>query len=432
MQYYLSQVRRHPAFPPLTRALFVLVLVVLAWQLTALWHGYQFGSIGTKDFIEYWGAGQLLRYGQSPYDFGKLCQLEANQGVPREAQVVMWNPPWLLVWILPLLLLSFSAAALTWLAFSGVIIFGSGSALWRTFAACSPPNRALPAAWIATLVFLPTLSTLRMGQVSGLLLLGVAGFLCSVSRGRDFVAGAFLALATVKPHVLYLLWIVMVWWVIWEKRWKVMAGFSAVMLPTVATLTLLWSGWLTGYRAAIANPPLYWSTPTLGGMLRVWVFTDTPTAQFLPSLVLGSVVLGYLLVKRPSLGWRSILSPLLLASVPTAAYGWSFDQVVLLVPYLEVIRWVAEGRIRGTGERVLVMGGLVTIVGGMLGQNLLVGADYFFFWVPFAIAGVYVFAWFFSHPRRWCLAPGAPNPEDCALPGGLQVVCAERGTKSAS
>jgi hypothetical protein len=410
MRIFLSQLHRYPAFRWLTWAIFIVVMLTFGWQLTGLWNGYRFGSAGTKDFVEYWGAGQLLRGGENPYDFGKLCQLEAQQGVPPEAQVVMWNPPWLLVWIFPLLLLSFSAAALTWLLLSGVIVFGSASAVWRIFAASSLPNRALPLAWIATLVFLPTLSTLRMGQVSSLLLLGVAGFLYSVSRGRDFLAGAFLALTTVKLHVLYLLWIVLVWWVVRERRWRVVAGFGALLLATIAILTLLWSGWLTGYRAAMANPPLYWSTPTLGGMLRIWVFSDTPRAQFLPPFVFGLAVLGYLLVARPSLEWPAIMSPLLLASVPTAAYGWSFDQIVLLVPYLEMIRWVAEGQIRGTGEKVLVMGGLVTIVGGMLGQNLLVTADHFFVWVPLALAGVYLFAWFCRHRRRGQLAHGPPSP----------------------
>jgi hypothetical protein len=237
-----------------------------------------------------------------------------------------------------------------------------------------------------------------MGQVSSLLLLGVAGFFYSACRRRDYLAGAFLALATIKPHVLYLFCIAVLWWVVAERRWRVVAGFCAMLLPTLAILTLLSPGWLTAYRTAMADPPLYWITPTVGGMLRLWVFPDAPRVQFLPPLVAGLALLGFLLMKRPSFDWRAAAGPLLLASVPTAAYGWSFDQVVLLVPYLEIIRWVADGRIKGARERALVIGALVTLTVAMVGQGLLVQSEHFFFWPPLALAAVYVYAWFCRQP----------------------------------
>jgi hypothetical protein len=393
MGLQLGPVRRRPAVRGLTCALFLLTVSVLGWQLVRLWEGYQFRSPGAKDFIDYWCAGQLLWHGENPYDFGKLCRLEAEHGVPPESQSVVWNPPWLLVWICPLLLLPFGAAAVAWLVLSGATILASAGVVWRTFAGPSPPNRALPAAWVAAFAFFPTLSTLGMGQVSSLLLLGVAGFLCSASRRRDYLAGAFLALTTIKPHVLYLFWVGAAWWVIAERRWKVAAGFCALLLPTLAILTLLWPEWLTGYRTAMAEPPLYWITPTVGGMLRFWVFPTAPQVQFLPPLVFGLALLGCLLVKRPSLDWRAAAGPLLLASVPTAAYGWSFDQIVLLVPYLELIRWVADGRIKGTRKRALVIAALVALIVATLGQGLLVQSEHFFFWPPLALAAVYAYAW---------------------------------------
>src|SRR5436190_9745774 len=95
--------------------LLVCALAMLAWQLARLGSDYCYGSPGTKDLIEYWSAGQLLRAGESPYDLERLLQAEMQAGYSHHDPIPMYNPPWLLVWIYPLLLLPFSAFALVWL-----------------------------------------------------------------------------------------------------------------------------------------------------------------------------------------------------------------------------------------------------------------------------------------------------------------------------
>jgi hypothetical protein len=394
----LARLRRHPAYWYVVYALCAVVALAFVAELAHLWQGYQYGSPGTGDFIEYWSAGQLLREGESPYDFVKLYQRQLELGSRHEFPIIMWNPPWLLLWIYPLLLLPFLSAALVWVAVSGSLLLLSATLIWQTLAT-PPARRLIGIAWLATFAFIPTLLTLRMGQMSSLILLGVAGFLYLASRGRDFGAGMCLALTTIKPHVVYLLWIGVAWWVIKERRWKIVAGGAALLLATLAVLTLLWPGWLSGYRAAFAPEaregvplPIHWGTTTLGGILRWGIFTKQEWAQFLPPLLGAAFVLGYLLVKRPVLDWRKSAGPLLLISVPTAAYGWPFDQVVLLVPYLEIIVWIVEGSIVGTVQKALILAGLLLIAAGMVTQNLLAVTDLFFFWVPLALAAVYVAA----------------------------------------
>src|SRR5262245_2694716 len=102
-----DRLRRHPAYWYVVGALCVTVLVVLAFQLGRLGEGYAYGSPGTDDFIEYWTAGQLLRAGENPYDFKRLHELQLQLGSPHDFPIIMWNPPWLLVWIYPVLLLDF-------------------------------------------------------------------------------------------------------------------------------------------------------------------------------------------------------------------------------------------------------------------------------------------------------------------------------------
>ena len=110
-----------------------------------------------------------------------------------------------------------------------------------------------------------------MGQMSILLLLGVAGFLHFATRRRDVLAGLFLALTAAKPHVVYLVWIAAIWWSVRDRRWGIGLGVTAVLVPTTALLGAFWPKALAGYRTILEGPPLHFLTPTLGGILRALI-----------------------------------------------------------------------------------------------------------------------------------------------------------------
>ena len=93
----------------------------------------------------------------------------------------MWNPPTLLVWIYPMLLLPFPAAAIVWYGLGVVLVAGCAAMIWRDLGGLRD-GWALGLACAAALVFAPVRITLHMGQMSFLLLLGVAGF-CVSPRG---------------------------------------------------------------------------------------------------------------------------------------------------------------------------------------------------------------------------------------------------------
>lgn len=387
----MHQLRNHPAYRYVVLLLLVAFMVILALQVSRLRHAMAYGAPGTNDFIEYWSAGQLLLTGRHPYDFNALHKLQVSLGSKYSSPIIMWNPPWLLVWILPLLWLPFETAALVWLIGNIGLVMLCGSVVWRTLAPASVRGR-IGTAWVATLLFVPALFTVRMGQMSTLLLVGVAGFLYGMERRKPFLAGMFLALTTIKPHVVYLLWIAVAYWVLARRDWRLVGGIGVAISASLIALTAIWPEWLTGYRQAIAQPPLYWASPTAGTLLRLFVFRNWAAAQFLPPIVIGFLFTLYLVIRRPDFKWRRVISPLLLVSVPTAAYGWTFDQIVLLVPYLLII----SGLVRDEPEpdprsKRVVISGLVSIGVMMVIQNKLGVNEFFFFWVPWALGIVYVY-----------------------------------------
>ena len=407
-------VRNHPAYPTLLRILLIGVALSLVLLIVNVWHGVGYNSPGTTDLVAYWTAGQLMRAGDSPYDSEKLYQLQRHLGSRDTTPTSVWNPPWLLLWIFPLLLAPFPLAALIWLALNFGLILACGTLIWRTLAGPSAA-RQIGIAWMATVAFLPALFTLRMGQISSIVLLGVVGFLYFASQDRDFLAGSCLALTTIKPHVVYLLWIPAAWWIIDGRRWKVAAGAASLLLPSIGLLMLKWPAAVMGYQTVLRHPPVSYAAPTAGTVLRLLAFGGTEGTQFLPSLVVGLSVLGYLLIGRPALNWKTAMSPRLLLSVSTAVYGWSFDYIVLLVRYIQIIIWLIEGHPVAMRHKSTVLASLALIGAVMVVQNLLKMNDVAFFWMPWALGMVYLYA----RPVIEFAAPLGP-PIVSAVPVGLQ------------
>ncbi|MFQ5594683.1 MAG: glycosyltransferase family 87 protein [Anaerolineae bacterium] len=387
----MIHLRNHPAYPYLLRILLIGVVLLLVLLIMNVWHMIGYNSPGTTDLVAYWTAGQLLLAGQSPYDFDRLYQLQLELGSQDMVPTSVWNPPWLLLWIFPLLLLAFPLAAMVWLVLNFGLIIACGTFIWRTLAGPSAA-RQIGIAWIATVTFLPALFTLGMGQISTIVLLGVVGFLYFASRDRDFLAGLCLALTTIKPHVVYLLWITVAWWIIAGRRWKTAAGVAGLLLPSVGLLLLRWPASVSGYLTVLQHPPVSYAAPTVGIVLRLLVFGGADGTQFLPSLAAGLAVLGYLLIRRPTLNWKTAISPLLLLSVATAAYGWSFDFIVLLVPYIQIVIWFIEEHGVPIRHKATAVSGLLLITAVMAVQKWLMINDVFFFWMPWALGVVYLYA----------------------------------------
>jgi hypothetical protein len=396
-------------------AFLILTIVVLIFQLRQLYPSYEYGWIGTLDFIEYWSAGQLFIEGSNPYNFEKLYNLQLKLGYSNDYPMIMWNPPWLLIWIFPILLLPFMNAAILWLLMSLILTLLSGTLIWRTLAPKRfHENIIIPI--IATITFLPLLFTLVLGQISSLVIVGLAGFIYFIERKRHFLAGLFLSLSLVKPHVIYLVWIAVAYWIITERDWRLMLGVCLVMIPSIVALWIVMPDWLFFYYEALKIPPLHWTTPTAGTFLRLIFLRDWPQVHFLPIIFTGLLFIGFLLKRRPKLVWKKVMPPLLIVSFPTASYGWSFDQIILLIPYLYIVIKVFgdEAQMERISRFFLGMG-LVIIEIGILMQRIFVteindvlynfmkldnscemirwlrlSHELFYFWVPWALGIVYV------------------------------------------
>jgi hypothetical protein len=327
----------------------IVALAILAYQLSGLVAN---PGVLADDYVEYWAAGRLNLSGGNPYAANQLLPLEREAGRKTEV-LLMWNPPWTLALAMPLALFSYPISRLMWLILSIVMILMATSWTW-TLLGGSTQKR-----WLASVIaftFFPTVIVLRMGQIGPVLLLGVAGFLHFEHKKQYWLAGAFAALLAIKPHLLYLVCISILAWSIGRRRWGILGGGALILLSATLTAMMFNPYVITQYLSAtVAESPLVWVTPTFGSLLRLLLGFERKWLAFIP-MVAGIFWLGlYGLRHRANWLWADRIPLLLLVSVVSAPFGWSFDQVVLIPALLQaMIQMFATSRGR------IVYGGIIS------------------------------------------------------------------------
>ncbi len=143
------------------------------------------------------------------------------------------------------------------------------------------------------------------------------------------MAGAFLFLAALKPHLVFLVWMALLLCGVYQRRWKPLAALLATLAGASFIAVLLDHRAFQQYVGLFGEERIvFQESPTLGGLLRH--VSSLPAMQFLP---LGVALLWFVIDWtrwRSTWEWRYRLPSLLLVSMAATSYAWFFDQVVLL------------------------------------------------------------------------------------------------------
>ena len=314
------------------------------------------------------GARDLLLYGRNPYSpdvsheiqmafYGRIVtqapEVSAQDAVDEQRFAY---PVYVVFLMAPTVNLSFVEVQ-TWapvvLALSTLI----GVVLWFDTLRWHP-------SWpTAVAVFLFVLSTPPIAQGLRLRQLGlVVGFLLAfatwcVSRNLLGTAGTVLAVSTIKPQMvaLPLLWFVC--WAIgdWKKRWRLLAGFVATLAALVGAGELILPGWLRyffeglrAYRQYAYRPPL------------LELALGNPLGEILSAAVIvGILAFAWKNRKEPgdSPQFTMVLATFLIASLLTMPLYPLFNQLLLILPVMIVLRDWASLRPAARYTFVAILGG---------------------------------------------------------------------------
>lgn len=333
-----------------------------------------------NDFIEYWTATVLLLNGGNPYSPAELLQAQQALGWTQPVPLIMWNPPWTLAFIWPIALLDYSSAQFAWFLLHALIIFVGAQALWEIYGGSPQKSRY---AWLSVLTFAPVFFVLLLGQISPLILLGLIGFLFFAQRSTWGFAGASLTLVSIKPQLLYLIWLALFLWMVREHHWRtgmglLMAGVAVAIVPLLWS-TGIYSHYLTLLRTGDVLRPVDWATPSFGTALGELLGIREMWIRWLPSIAGGIWFLWYWSRHAANWNWIAQLPIILLVSVTTASFGWTYDHVVFVPALIQCAAWISMSDDRRQRWFIIALHLL-------LGALLLVGKifvrdDSWYFWV---------------------------------------------------
>ena len=301
---------------------------------------------GVRDFVEYWSASRLLLAGINPYSPNELLKLQRSVGWPSATALVMWNPPWTFPLTLPFGLLSYSLGEFAWLLVQLLIILVCTNLLAHFYGSSSATCRI---EWGVALSFVPTVFVLIIGQISPMVLAGITGFLVLESKGKWLAAGAALAVVSIKPHLLYLFWLGLCLWICREGHWRIALGALMAFL-FVALVPLyfdhgIYGQYLELYTLKGILQPFDQATPTLRNIFPLLLGRNDRWLQSLPTVIGLAWLIYYWQRHKVRWQWSEELPLILLVSVTTSFFAWTYDHVVFLPALIEVAAWIKRTRL---------------------------------------------------------------------------------------
>lgn len=261
--------------------LVALILLVSIYSWTQLHATFTVELLG-RDFAAYWASGRLLLLGEDPYSAENVLSIQQSLGWKASKPIIMYNPPWVLTFLLPFCMVDFVTGKILWMLCMLALILLSADRLWLLYGG-SREKRVW--AMLVVMTFSPVYFSCLLGQIVPLMLLGLVGFHQGIENRRWWLASAFLVLLAVKPHTLYLFWFALLFWAVKYRLWQILMGTSVALLcatliplfynPNIASL--YFSNIVTKSYAT------HWATPTVGYFLRLYSGFQSDWLQYVPT-----------------------------------------------------------------------------------------------------------------------------------------------------
>jgi|HubBroStandDraft_6_1064221.scaffolds.fasta_scaffold132662_2 hypothetical protein len=298
--------------------------------------GYAYGG----DFYPIWLTGrELLRHGRDPYTqqmtqeiqiglFGRAMDPRRKTDPPANFRAFVY-PLYADLLAAPLIPLGFDGARLVLGLLLPFLMAGS-LVFWLGAFGLLVRRSTLAIIVVLALVSYPVLEGLYAQQaglfVGAVLALAVA----ALARGQSLLAGMLLAVACVKPQ---LVWLLAIWLLLWAvSGWKRRKGFALSFMLTLTTLflvsQLVLPGWFVAWWRSITAYPSY----TLPPLTQLVLGRFLGDAAGLTMLALAGAICWIARRQEPASAEFSLAVSFVLAVTiilsPTG--GAVYDQVILI------------------------------------------------------------------------------------------------------
>ncbi len=233
----------------LTRDRLVVYPAAIAVLFAVFWVSSLFFVVALPDFLARWTAGRLVADGRGAELYDPTVQAALQAGLGSDALSWFVSPPFVAVLMVPLGLLPYAVAAALWTALTFGLLWFSVHTL-----ADLDPAFARVAGWRGMLVAgscQVVLELLGAGQDSAVVLAAFALGARLLVAGHDPWAGAVLSIALIKPHLVWLVPLVL----LLRGAVAALAGFVAGAVALVAaSFAVLGVGAWTAWLDALTSP----------------------------------------------------------------------------------------------------------------------------------------------------------------------------------
>jgi hypothetical protein len=349
---------------------------VLVIQLLVVWSARELILKGYPDFTIYYTAGTLVRQGRGHELYDDRIQFEvqqqfAPQVATRLAALPFNHPPFEALLFVPITFLSYRSAYLLWT----VANLGMLTTLLILLRPYVPVMAAWPVlAWAGvSLAFFPIFFALLQGQDAILLMFLYGLTFVSLKKERLFLAGAWLACALFKFHlVLPFLLLLLIQQKTFQQSRKILLGFisvgawlGAVSIAIVGLRQMIaYPRYVLGLEATMARGAIMPSDmPNLRGVL----YLLASNVSFFGVIVVAFSALLFL-----AAAWNSRsrnlqtadlqFSLAVFATVLVSYHALGYDLCVLVLPALLLAGELRDRKLSATWKQAAIMVGLVLLL----------------------------------------------------------------------
>jgi len=321
------------------RIILLCVLLAIVMVIIALYVPTTLDA--ATDFMAIYNTDLALVNHIPIYDTPRVLEFAGQKfGVAPEklSETVFPYPPWYALSTFFLGLFPLKAAATLWFELNLVMLFLSVWLLTDGW-----PGRARLAAFPLSLIFIPVLGTLSIGQRDFPVLLGTAMLIYSLRKQKVALTVLGVALLTFKPHIGALILLATLIWLIGQRSQfgrRAMVGLVIAGAFLFAVGFLADPGWLVGYPRLLLH---YDDQSFIAGCtdcenlpvwISRWLFDGSlaSAAWIALGLLILLIIMLYLIrssLKQPEL----LLSAATLVTMVASPYLYNYDFLLLLVPF---------------------------------------------------------------------------------------------------
>lgn len=368
----------------------IIALVAVASQIKVF---FEFAKATNVDFSSYWIMSKLLLSGQNPYDPELFFLMRKTIESETNYYVINWYPPWSLSIILPFGFLPYPVSHALWLFISIVILLSCVILIWKVF---GWNNKYYLFGLLIAFTYSPLILSLHEGQIGILILIGILLFLYFEKNRMDLLAGLFVVLTLIKPHILYLFWLVLLIWILATRRWKIFIGISIGLIALIAISLLINSEIICQFLSSILNAPDSVTSPlnmisiSMYGYF-IWLTGEVDTLYWvIPIIISISFVLIYYIHNHYRWIWSEQISNVIIFSLLGLPYVWLHDYIYLLIPFTKLFMNFMN---IGFNKRS-VLPSLLYIFVNIVTYGIVVKHRFeaqYFVWIPFVLTGIIMY-----------------------------------------